>query len=118
MKKFWILKVIVLVALAATAFSFVVMSLWNWLVPDLFHGPLITFTQALGLLVLSKILFGSFHKGCHERGWKHRRQYWKEKMEARMANMTFEEKEKFRAQMRARCGGWWNEGDAEKEKQG
>ena len=30
---------------------------WNWLMPQLFNLPLITFWQALGLLILSSALF-------------------------------------------------------------
>jgi len=40
--------------------GFVVRELWNWLLPDLFGWAQITFTQALGLLVLCRILFGGF----------------------------------------------------------
>lgn len=35
------------------------MQLWNSLVPQLFHLSAITFWQDVGLLVLSKLLFGS-----------------------------------------------------------
>jgi hypothetical protein len=35
---------------------FVTMSLWNSLIPVLFHGPVITFWQTAGLFILSKIL--------------------------------------------------------------
>jgi hypothetical protein len=35
---------------------FVTMSLWNWLVPELFHGPVLGFWQTAGLFLLSKIL--------------------------------------------------------------
>jgi len=35
---------------------FVTMSLWNALIPQLFHGPVLTFWQAAGLFLLSKIL--------------------------------------------------------------
>jgi hypothetical protein len=38
----------------------VVMRLWNWLLPDLFGVRGINFWQALGLLALSRILFGGF----------------------------------------------------------
>jgi 4-hydroxybenzoate polyprenyltransferase len=41
----------------------VVMSLWNWLLPELFGLQRVTFWQALGLLVLSRILFGGFGMG-------------------------------------------------------
>ena len=38
--------------------SFAVMLLWNSLVPELFRGPPLQYWQALGLLLLSRILFG------------------------------------------------------------
>ena len=71
---------IILFVVAVIAFSFVVMSLWNWLIPELFGGPMITMWQAIGLLVLSKILFGSFnhdHKNKCDRSNGHTE--WKEK---------------------------------------
>jgi hypothetical protein len=43
---------------AAALFSLVIMALWNWLLPDIAGLPEITFLQAVGLLVLSRILFG------------------------------------------------------------
>ena len=47
----------------------VVKLLWNWLLPALVGFPAITFWQALGLLVLCRILFGGF--GRHgRRGWR------------------------------------------------
>lgn len=120
MKKWWILKVltgIVLIALAVLLFGFIVMELWNFVVPALFDGPVITFMQALALLALSKILFGGFRGGwrsrcgCHGGKWKGKH-YWRERIEAKMAKMAPEEKERFKDQMRAKCGhGWWNEPD-------
>lgn len=38
----------------------IVRRLWNWLLPALFGLPAITFWQAIGLLVLARILFGGF----------------------------------------------------------
>lgn len=46
--------------------SYVVMRLWNWLVPSKFNGPTLRFSHAAGLLLLSKILLGGFGGG---RGW-------------------------------------------------
>ncbi len=89
-------------ALCATAaivlFGFVVMSLWNWLMPALFGFRLITFWQAMGLLILSKILFGGF------RGRMGSRRHWERRMIDRWERMTPEEREKFRQGMRSRCG--------------
>lgn len=55
-----VLKILLIVLLAGTVFSFAVMWLWNWLMPVLFGLHVITFWQALGILVLSKILFSGF----------------------------------------------------------
>jgi hypothetical protein len=76
----------------------IVMLLWNWLLPPLFGWPEITFWQALGLLVLCRILFGGF--GCHGP----RRSGWRRRMEERCENMTPEERERFRQRMRERWG--------------
>ncbi|MFD2572870.1 hypothetical protein ACFSUS_19670 [Spirosoma soli] len=38
--------------------TYVVMRLWNWLVPSLFNGPRLRFVQALGLFFLTRLLFG------------------------------------------------------------
>ena len=63
-------------------FTFVVMSLWNWLMPALFGWHLITYWQAIGLLILSKILFGGF------RGGRRRHWYWRRRMMERWEQMT------------------------------
>lgn len=76
----------------------VVQQLWNWLLPSLFGWRLITFWQGLGLLALCRILFGGL--GLHGRG----RSGMRRRMEERCANMTPEERERFRESMRARWG--------------
>ena len=51
------------VAMAAV-FGVAVMFLWNTLIPTIFGLTVINFWQALGLLVLARILFGGFgHRG-------------------------------------------------------
>jgi|SRR5277367_555172 len=77
----------------------VVMHLWNWLAPALFGWRLVTFWQALGLLVLCRILFGGWG------GHNHNRSKWRQKRDDRWAAMTPEEREKFRQGWRSRCGG-------------
>jgi len=93
------LKILVMVIAACFFFGFVIMHLWNWLMPAIFGLRSIGFTQALGLFVLSKILFGGFH-----RHGGHRRRGWKRQMKERWAQMSPEERERFRAGMRGRRG--------------
>ena len=72
----------------------IVRALWNWLPPPLFAWPTITFWQALALLALCRILFGTLgHHGAN--GWRMRRR-WAERWE----RMTPEERERFRHGMR------------------
>jgi hypothetical protein len=92
-------KFILFAALAVTVFSFVVMSLWNWLMPSIFGLHAITFGQALGLLVLSKILFSGFRGRPGGPGM-----HWRRRMTERWEQMTPEEREKFKEGMKGRCG--------------
>jgi hypothetical protein len=48
----------------------VTMSLWNWLIPSLFSGPVLTFWQTAGLFLLSKILLTGVSPGSHHHGRK------------------------------------------------
>jgi hypothetical protein len=87
--------IVPLVILGIAALGWVVMALWNWLIPTLFVGGRdIDYVQALGVLLLSKILFGGLRgHGFHGR-W-HRN---------RLEQMTQEEREKFQTGMRSCCG--------------
>jgi hypothetical protein len=94
-------KFIVLGVVMFGVFGLATMLLWNALIPDLFHGPFITFWQAIGLLVLSHILFRSFgRRGWHD-GWGHR--HWRHRFETKLASMTPEEREKFKEEYNRRC---------------
>ncbi len=84
------LKIVLLVAIACAVFGFIVMSLWNWLMPALIGWRPITFWQALGLFILTKILFGGFRGGWGHGG------HWRRRMMERWEQMTPEEREKFR----------------------
>jgi hypothetical protein len=107
--------VVVAVAMVA-ALSFVVMLLWNALVPSLFAGPALEFWQAAGLLVLSRILLGGFRRHSWHGGWRRRlcRERWErmtpEERErfrdgySRWSQMTPEERAEFRKAFRGRCG--------------
>jgi hypothetical protein len=92
-----VLKIALFATAAVTAVSFLVMSLWNALMPGIFAVRAISFWQALGLLVLSKILFGGFRP---YRGGPH----WRRRMIERWEQMTPEEREKFKQGMRRACG--------------
>ncbi|MBN1415429.1 MAG: hypothetical protein JW973_10035 [Bacteroidales bacterium] len=52
----------------AVLFGYIVMWLWNWLLPGLFGFKAITFWQAVAIVVLARIIFGSFnHKPASHR---------------------------------------------------
>jgi hypothetical protein len=101
MKRFRFRKIagiIVLVIAGIFLFGNLIMLLWNNLMPVLFHLPIITFWQALGLLFLSKILFGGFRGGPRFHAKRdHLRQAW--------MNMSPEQQEKFKQEWRGRGRG-------------
>lgn len=91
------------VAAVLSLVSFVVMQLWNHLLPDILHVSAITFWQAMGIFILCKILFG-FGKGGPKGGGPGR--FMKYKMEEKLKHMTPEQQEKFKAQMADRMCDW------------
>lgn len=93
-----VLGLVLLAALAFALLGFVVMGLWNWLLPTLFGLHPITFWQAVGVVILSRILFGGF-RGRRGRHW-----YWRRRMMKRWERMSPEDREKWRQSFRGRCG--------------
>lgn len=106
-----VFKFILLGVIFVCAIGFSVQCLWNWLIPDIFHGPLITFWQAIGLCLLGKLLFGWHGNGGGPWGARAKHQ-WRKKMMERMEHMSEEEKEKLREKFR-RCsvGSRWADND-------
>jgi len=107
MKNFWFKKGLMFGAFfiaAVLLFGAVVMGLWNAILPAVLGIKEITFIQALGILLLSKILFGGFGR---RGGWHGRHQQWRHNMQEKWVNMTPEEREKFKAEWKNRCGGRW-----------
>jgi hypothetical protein len=103
MKARWIWfggKMILWVAVLATVLGGLTMLLWNALVPSLFHGPEITYVQALGMLLLARVLVGGW--GRHPGAWRHDR--WRSRMREHYAHLTPEEREKMRSDWRRYCG--------------
>ena len=101
-----VFMILLCVTAFVVVFTFIVMTLWNAILPAVLGVSAITFWQAMGILVLSKILFG-FGGG----GWKHKGEHfkerWKQRMQDKWANMTPEQKEKFKDRLKSRCGAGW-----------
>ena len=106
-RSFWFkkaLKFVFFATLFVVGIGYVTMSLWNYLMPFIFNLPTLNFWQTLGLLVLSRILFGGFGRG---RGnWAQKRRQWRQHLESRVAHLSPEEREQFRQQMQRRCAPW------------
>ncbi len=95
-----ILMGIIVIGGLAVLFGFIILWLWNWLMPDLFGLPEITYWQGVGIFILAKILFGMGGSGgsksknnsddwsCDDSKskkkkddwskWKHYDRFWKE----------------------------------------
>jgi hypothetical protein len=95
---FWIFGMIVIGFIAVFVFTMATMYLWNWLVPTLFAGPVVSFWQALGLLALSKILFSGIGKGGGHKGhWG--KSHWDSRWQEKWKSMTPEDQERFKQKM-------------------
>lgn len=99
----WIMKGLMFLVIgvaAAIGFTFVTMSLWNWLMPELFGLKLLNFWQALGLLALTWLFFGRFRAfGMHGR-----HHHLKHRLAERWMRMSPEEREKFHEEMHEHWG--------------
>lgn len=102
--RFWLFPFFA--AAAALVLGGAVKWLWNAILPSLLGVNLISFWQAVGLLVLCRILFGNFGRGSMggQARWRGenkmpfgppRRDKW--------TNMTDEERAKLKEEWRKRC---------------
>ena len=90
----------------ALIFGYFVMLLWNWLMPDIFSLKTITYWQAFGIVLLTRLIFGSIgqhhgHNKRHKKYEKYENADWREKEEWKSGRRYYE---------------WWkNEGKASYE---
>ena len=95
----FILLFILLAPIAIFVFGTVIMLLWNNILTPVLHVSEITFWQGLGILVLARILFGSFGGGRGSgRYYSKQRMMWN--------HMTPEQKEKFKEEWKNRSRRW------------
>jgi hypothetical protein len=113
MRRYWFLhglKFVLFIMAAGAAMGYAVMALWNWLFPAIFGLPVISFLQALGILIMAKILFSGFRRWgygncCHQGGGEWRKGYWKDRFKEKISSMSPEEQEKFKENFK-KCCGW------------
>ena len=87
--------------------GWIVMVLWNWIVPDITNFKPLSYWQAVGLFVLFKILFGGFRP---RKNWERRRRVkdkignkWNSKMKEKWMGMSEEERAEFKGKWRDWC---------------
>ncbi|OEJ99330.1 hypothetical protein A8C32_09190 [Flavivirga aquatica] len=85
----------IFIAGLAILLGFIIMWLWNWLMPEIFGLTTLTYWQSVGIFILFKILLGGCGSGskkgskhskssCKEDSksdfnkWKHYDEFWKE----------------------------------------
>jgi Ca2+/H+ antiporter, TMEM165/GDT1 family len=108
-RSFWPRKIvgfILMGAIMVLALGFIVMTIWNNVLTPVLHVSPIAFGQALAIFVLAKILFGGFRGG----GWRSGRP-WGREMREKWSNMSPEERERFKQDMRNRCNRWGRHGN-------
>ncbi len=94
MKALKIIGMVVVKLACVGLYVFVVMQLWNWLMPYVFGITELTFWQTLGVLLLCKLLFlgngWNYRRGRYGRPSRQRERRWKsdfrKKWEERMCN--------------------------------
>lgn len=91
---------------ALVPLGFIIMALWNNILVAVLHVAVINFWQALGLFLLSRLLFGGFpgtwggHRHHGGPGWG------KQEMSRKWESMSPEERTQFKEQWKSRCRNW------------
>lgn len=78
---FKVVFMIIAAILFLLLFGYGFMLLWNWLMPEVFGLPILSYWQAVGVLVMAKLLFGSFEgmnskKSSRKSHKRHKRGRW------------------------------------------
>lgn len=97
------LFILAMISLVTFVLGQVIMFLWNTILVKVAGVQMINFWEAIGLFILSRILFGSFHFGAKGRRFKQgarKRARWRKKW----INMTEEERIEFKKRWKERCG--------------
>jgi hypothetical protein len=79
--------------------------LWNTILPVALHAGALTYWQAAGVLLLSRILFGRFHFGS--RAGRHDMGGAPSQLREKWMSMNDDERAKFKEEFRERCKGRW-----------
>ncbi|OGU34623.1 MAG: hypothetical protein A2068_14665 [Ignavibacteria bacterium GWB2_35_6b] len=96
----WVVGGVMLAIIFALVFGYFVMLLWNWLMPEIFGLPELTYWQAAGVIILARLLFGGMGHHNHDKhkkfkrkfncsdefkkeaeDWKYYHEYWKDEGE-------------------------------------
>ena len=92
--------------------SFVVMQLWNNLLPDIIHVRTVNFCQAMGIFILCKILFG-FGRMGRGGGFGHKREMFKNRLAERVKDMSPEDRARFEERFKEHrfnpCRNFWQD---------
>ena len=80
----WIVGGIAMGVLAAFIFGWLVMLLWNWIMPAVFGLSTITFWQAWGLVILAHLLFKCGPGHHNGPPFHHHPHHWKDKFKCKI----------------------------------
>lgn len=100
--EFLFVPVIILLFFGVAA---LVQYLWNTILPGALHAGVVTYWQAAGVLLLSRVLFGRFHFGG--RGGRNNMGEPPMPLREKWTNMNDEERAKFKEEFRERCKSRW-----------
>ena len=103
MKWQWVAKGMFFGLLFVSAMTFATMLLWNNLAVGIFGLPVLSFFQALGLMILGRLLTGGFRP----RGWGGRHRMGGHHMRERWQKMSPEQREQFTQRWGKRGWGPW-----------
>ena len=93
----------VLMVVAFLALVYIFMYIWNRTIPAVFGLKEIDYWQALGLLVISRIMIGGFGFRWANAG---KQKFWRERVKMKMQHMSPDERDEFKRKLSQKCKEW------------
>jgi hypothetical protein len=98
-------KFVVFGVLMVVLFGLLTQFLWNFVMPQVFGLPIITFWQGLAMFALAKLIFG-FGGGGRGRWGGYRSHHWKREWAEKYSKLSPEDRERFKQKLKDKWCSW------------
>jgi hypothetical protein len=105
-RKVWIGKFVIFGLAMVIVLGLVTQFLWNFIMPEIFGLPLITFWQGIAMFALAKLIFGFGGSGGRGKWGGYRNHQWKREWAEKYSKLSPEDRERFKQKLKDKWCSW------------